>query len=61
MSVPRDPAGKLRFTYGGYCALCRESLPESKFEIGFVPPLNDAWKYKVVGRQFISPHLHILY
>ncbi|KFY92256.1 hypothetical protein V498_05076 [Pseudogymnoascus sp. VKM F-4517 (FW-2822)] len=49
MSVPRDPTGKLLFSSSNYCALCRETLPDPNYDIGFVPPPNDAWKYKVVG------------
>ncbi|KFY47084.1 hypothetical protein V494_00173 [Pseudogymnoascus sp. VKM F-4513 (FW-928)] len=47
MTAPRDPRENLLLTCSGYCALCRETLPDPQAR--YVPPPNDAWKYKVVG------------
>lgn len=60
MSVPIDLSGRLLFSSSGYCGLCRETLPEPCYWANFIPPVKDAWTYKIVGCQFISPQLHIL-
>ncbi|KFX94863.1 hypothetical protein V490_04119 [Pseudogymnoascus sp. VKM F-3557] len=49
MSVPIDLSGRLLFSSSGYCALCRETLPEPCYWANFIPPANDAWTYKIVG------------